>query len=253
MGKIISFANQKGGVGKTTSTYNVGVMLAKRGYKTLIIDFDSQASLTISANLEPFEQELSIVSVMKKGGAKAEGCIYPLQENLHIITSRLELAMLELEMIGRSMREMILSRAIEPIKDNYDFILIDCPPQLSILTINALACSDNVIIPVKTDYLSYRGLELIQETIREVQSEINPNLIESGVIATLFEMRLKDDNDILNALKESYNVIAVVKKLAIARKGIYDGLSVSDLSPENDIAKEYSKVCDYIISLKAGQ
>jgi len=247
MGKVISFANQKGGVAKTTSTYNVGVSLSRKGKKILIIDLDSQASLTISAGLEPFEYEKSIVSVMNKEGLKIAECVCKLNEKLDIVTSRLELAQLEIEMIGRPMREMILQRAIEPVKKDYDYILIDCPPQLSILTINALACSDYVIVPVKTDYLAYRGVELLQETIEEIQSIINPRLEVLGVIATLYEMRIKDDKEILQALRDKYNVIAVVKKLAIAKKGIYDGLAVSEQSPDNDIAREYDKVCNYII------
>jgi chromosome partitioning protein len=251
MGKVISFANQKGGVAKTTSTYNVGVSLAKRGKKTLLIDLDSQASLTISAGLEPFEYEKSIAAILRKDGLIMSGCVLQLQENLHIVTSRLELAQLEIEMIGRSMREMILQRAIEPVKGDYDYILIDCPPQLGILTINALACSDYVLIPVKTDYLAYRGVELLEGTIREVQGIINPNLEILGVVATLYEKRVKDDNDILRALQEKYNVIAVIKKMAIAKKGIYDGLSVSEQKPENDVAKEYDKVCEYVI-MKGG-
>ena len=247
MGKIISFANQKGGVAKTTSTYNIGVSLARRGKRTLIIDLDSQASLTISAGLEPFENECSIVAVLHKFGEKIENCCHKLNDNLYIVTSRLELAQLEIEMIGRSMREMILKRAIEPIVGEFDYILIDCPPQLSILTINALACSDYVIIPVKTDYLAYRGVELLQESIIDIKDIINPSLEVLGIIATLYEMRVKDDNEILQALREKYNVIAVVKKLAIAKKGVYDGRAVMEQSPENDIAKEYDNVCSYII------
>jgi chromosome partitioning protein len=247
MGKVISFANQKGGVAKTTSVYNVGVSLARRGKKTLIVDFDSQASLTISAGLEPFEYDKSIVAVLQKEGMPMSDCAQQLQDNLHIITSRLELAQLEIEMIGRFSREMILQRAVEPIKGNYDYILIDCPPQLSILTINALACSDYVLIPCKTDYLSYRGVELLQNTISETQGIVNPKLEVLGVVATLYEKRVKDDNDILQALRDKYNVIAVVKKMAIVKKGIYDGLSVSEQKPNNDVAREYDKVSDYVI------
>jgi chromosome partitioning protein len=248
MGVVIAFANQKGGVAKTTSTYNVGVSLARRGKKTLIIDFDSQASLTISAGLEPYDIEKSIVTVLEKEGVPIAGCTQKLQNNLYIVTSRLELSRLEVLMIGRSMRETILKRAVEPIRGEYDYILIDCPPQLSILTINALACCDYVIVPVKTDYLAYRGVELLQETIGEIQSIINPRLEVLGVIATMYEMRIKDDNEILKALQSKYNVIAVVKKLAIAKKGIYEGRAVSEQSPDNDIAREYDKVCEYIIT-----
>lgn len=253
MGKIIAFANQKGGVAKTTSTYNVGVSLAQKGKKTLIVDLDSQASLTISAGLEPFEYEKTIVTVLMKEGTPITECTQPLQENLTICTSRLELAQLEMEMIGRSMRETILKRALETIKGEYDFILIDCPPQLSILTINALACCDYVIIPVKTDYLAYRGVELLMASISDTKDLINPSLSVLGVIATLFETRVKDDNEILQLLQEKYNVIGVVKKMAIAKKGVYDGRSVSEQSPKNEVAKEYDKVSNYIIEKGGNQ
>lgn len=247
MGAVVSFANQKGGVGKTTSTYNVGVTLSRRGFKVLLIDLDSQASLTISAGLEPFEHDKSIVAVMGKDGLMVADCTLPLQDNLFIVTSRLELAQLEIEMIGRQMREMILQRALDPVKNDYDYILIDCPPQLSILTINALACSDYVIVPVKTDYLAYRGLELLQGTIEEIQSLMNPRLEVMGVIATLYEMNLRHDNEILQALQNKYNVLAVVKKRAIAKNGVYDGRTVADQSPDSDIAKAYDEVCRFII------
>jgi len=253
MGKIIAFANQKGGVAKTTSTYNVGVSLAQKGKKTLIIDLDSQASLTISAGLEPFEHEKTIVTVLEKEGTPITECTKPLQDNLSICTSRLELAQLEMEMIGRSMRETILKRALEKIKGKYDFILIDCPPQLSILTINALACCDYVVIPVKTDYLAYRGVELLMESISDTKELINPSLSVLGVIATLFEMRVKDDNEILQALQDKYHVIGVVKKMAIAKKGVYEGRSVSEQAPKNEVATEYDKISDYIIEKGGNQ
>ena len=203
--------------------------------------------MTISAGLEPFDYDKTIVTVLKKEGVSINDCLNSLQENLYICTSRLELAQLEMEMIGRSMRETILKRAIEPIRSDYDFILIDCPPQLSILTINALACSDYVVIPVKTDYLAYRGVELLMESISEVKQLINPKLSVMGVVATMFEMRVNDDKEILQALQEKYTVIGIVKKLAIAKKGVYDGRSVGEQSPKNDVATEYDKVSEFII------
>lgn len=247
MGIIVAFANQKGGVAKTTSTHNIGVALAKRGNKTLIIDLDSQASLTISTGLEPYDYEHSIVTAMQRTGEPVEKCINELQENLHIVTSRIELAQLEMEMLSRASREMILGRALEPIKNDYDYILIDCPPQLSILTINGLSCADHVIIPVKTDYLAYRGLEQLHSTIQEVQEYINPNLSIMGVIATIFDKRLNDDKEILSELENKYNVIGVIKNMAIAKKGIYSGKSVMEQEPNNYIATEYKKISEYII------
>jgi chromosome partitioning protein len=245
---IIALANQKGGVAKTTSTHNIGVALSEKGKKVLLVDLDSQASLTISAGVEPLEIENNIASILSKNGEPVKECIHQLKNNLHIITSIIDLASLEIEMLSRASREKILDRALEPIKDLYDYILIDCPPQLSILTINALSCADGVIIPVKTDYLAYRGLSQLQDTINEVHELINPKLKVMGVIATMYEQRVKDDTEILRLLEKEYNVIGVVKKLAVAKKGIYDGLSVVEQFPENDISREYKAVADMIIN-----
>lgn len=247
MATVISFANQKGGVAKTTSTFNVATSLAARGCRVLMIDLDSQASLTISAGLEPFDYEDTIVTVLKKERNDIKTSIVSLALNLDIVTSRLELAQLEMELIGRSMRETILRRALEPVRDQYDYILIDCPPQLAILTINALACSDAVIVPVKTDYLAYRGVELLMETIEGIKTLINPNLEVMGLIATMYEKRINDDRDILAMLQEKYNVFGVIKKSVVAKKGVYEGLSVSQSAPKTDVAVEYDKIADYII------
>lgn len=248
MGKIIALANQKGGVAKTTSTYNLGASLSEKGKKVLMVDFDSQASLTISTGLEPFDYDKNIVSIMQKSGKSVKECIYELKENLHIITSSIELAQMEMELLSRASREKILDRALEPVKKEYDYILIDCPPQLSILTINALSCADFVIIPVKTDYLAYRGIEQLMDTVNEIKDLINTKLEVLGVIATMFEKRVKDDNEILREIEKNYNVIGVVKKLAIAKRGIYDGLSVVEQVPTSEIAMEYNRISDIIIN-----
>lgn len=247
MATVISFANQKGGVAKTTSTFNVATSLAARGYRVLMIDLDPQASLTICAGLEPFDYENTIVTVLKKERNRIEDSIVSLTLNMDIVTSRLELAQQEMELIGRSMRETILRRALAPIRDKYDYILVDCPPQLSILTINALACSDRVIVPVKTDYLAYRGVELLMETVEGIRALINPDLKVMGVIATMFEKRSNDDKDILAALQEQYTVLGVIKKSVAVKKGVYDGLSVAQSAPKNEAAAGYDNVVDYII------
>lgn len=248
MTKIIALANQKGGVAKTTSTHNIGVALAKKGKRVLLLDLDSQASLTISVGIEPLEVEKNIINVLDKGKCDINECVQQVSENLYIITSTIDLASLEMEVLSRASREKILDRALEPIKNEYDFILIDCPPQLSILTINALSCADGVIIPTKTDYLSYRGIELLMDTISEIKELINPRLEVLGTIATLYNMRSNDDKDILNGLKDNYNVMGVVKMLVSAKKGIYDGLSVVEREPNNDISIEYITIADMLIS-----
>ena len=242
---IISVANQKGGVAKTTSVFNIGVELASRGKKVLMIDFDAQASLTICAGLEPYEHKKNIVSVIRDGIDVSE-CVVQLKDNLYIVTSDIALAAQEMALVVRTMRELVLQKSLSNIKDMYDYILIDCPPQLSILTINALSASDRLIVPCKTDYLSYRGLEQLQDTIDVIKNEVNGKLKVLGIIATLYEQRVKDDRDVLEFLGEKGNIIAVVKKLAIAKKGIYSGMAVVEQDAKNEIALAYKKVCDMI-------
>lgn len=246
--KVIAIANQKGGVAKTTTTHNLGAALAAAGKKVLLIDLDSQASLTISVGLEPLEVKRTIVDVLKKDGTPIQESIQQLTEQLHIVTSIIDLAPMEMEMLSRASREKILDRALKPVREIYDFILIDCPPQLSILTINALSCANGVLIPVKTDYLAYRGLTQLQDSIQEIQELINPGLQVMGVIATLYDTRVTDDREILALLKKEYNLVGVVKRLAVAKKGIYDGRAAVEQAPGSEIAKEYMTIADMIIS-----
>ena len=248
--KVIAIANQKGGVAKTTTTHNLGAALASAGKKVLLIDLDSQASLTISVGLEPLEVEKTIVDVLKKDGVAIEECIRQLREGLHIVTSIIDLAPMEMELLSRASREKILDRALKRVRDAYDYILIDCPPQLSILTINALSCADGVLIPVKTDYLAYRGLTQLQDSIKEIQELINPGLQVIGVLATLYDTRVSDDREILGLLKDEYNLLGIIKRLAVAKKGIYDGLAVVEQAPNSGLAAEYRAVAQIIISGK---
>lgn len=248
--EVIAIANQKGGVAKTTTTHNLGAALAEKGKKVLLIDLDSQASLTISLGIEPLEIKRTVVDILKKKSVSIKECIYKVHTNLDIVTSIIDLASMEVEMLSRASREKILDRAITPIKNEYDYILIDCPPQLSILTINALSCADGVIIPVKTDYLAYRGLTQLNDSISEIKDLINDKLKIYGIIATFYETRVKDDKEILEMLKKEYNLIGIIKKQVAAKKGIYDGMAAVQAVPESDISKEYVKIADMIIKGK---
>jgi len=250
MAKIIAFTNQKGGVGKTTSTFNVGVTLANGGNKTLIIDFDPQASLTICAGLDPYEIGTTVAESLRKQSRPMGECIVTLRDNLDIAPAREELADVEsYDMATRSRREGILGKAVESIRSNYEYILIDCPPSLGLLTVNALSCADHVIIPVATKYLAYKGLVRLNETIDDVKSEINPELDMVGVIATLYNMRENDDKDVLEVLSEEYNVLSIVKRLTSAATSIYEGKAVLETDPNSEIAKAYNEVAHKLKAL----
>lgn len=245
---IIAFANQKGGVGKTTSTYNIGIALARAGKKTLIIDFDSQASLSIYAGAVPYELDCTVFDALqRKNALPFDRCLLQLRDNLWLAPACQKLALLEVDMIGRTAHETILRRALEPIRHKFDFILIDCPPQLSFLTVNALSCADYVLIPCKTDHLAYCGLELLMDTVQDIQDLISPELQIMGVAATMYDQRVKSDREILQKLQDNFTVVGVVKQLASVKRGVSDSRAVTELDKDDEAAASYRAITDYII------
>ncbi len=250
MARIITIANQKGGVTKTTTTFNIAAALAMQGKRTLMVDMDSQASLTISAGIEPLDCDKTICDVLDKIFAPTKECILAVEhvENLFIIPSIIDLAVLEIEMLSRPAREKILARALTQVANDFDFIIIDSPPQLSILTMNSLSAADEIIIPVKTDYLAYRGLTQLNDTIDDMKEYVNPNIRVVGVIASLFEPGVTHDKEILEKLKAEYTVIGVIRKAAVAKKGVYDGIPVVKLNASSVIAHEYKAIAEMVIS-----
>ena len=135
---------------------------------------------------------------------------------------------------------------LSTINDKYDYIIIDCPPQLSMLTLNALSTADYILVPCKTDYMAYRGLENLMNTVKDVQELINPNLKMMGVIATLYDGRIKDDQAVLSLLEDNYEVLSIIKLLAAAKKGVYEGIATVDKYPDSHVAIAYTKLADVI-------
>jgi len=245
MGLVISIANQKGGVGKTTSVFNLGVTLAERGFKTLMIDLDPYASLTQIAGLYPYAYANCIVSALR--GLPVTDCIQQnIRENADIVTSRFELEGDRLKMFNMRFGEFFLRNAIEPIRNRYDYILIDCPSEFSVLNVNALTASDYVIMTVKTDYLSYCAVKNCNKLIMDAQKS-NPTLRKLGIIATLYSKSAKTHNEILELMQIEYNVFAVVRDLVVVDKGTINGLAAFELEPNSDVSKAYNVATDHII------
>lgn len=199
MAKIISLLNHKGGVGKTTSSINIGAGLAQLGKRTLLIDLDPQASLTISLGIP--RQPVTIYEAFRGEGEPAP---YAAKTNLDVITSRLELSGAETELLNEAGREYILAELLEPLRDDYEFIVIDCPPSLGLLTLNALTASDFVYIPMQTEFLALQGLAKIKQVIDKVRFRLNKTLEIGGVIATMYDSRKILNRDVLDMIKKYF-------------------------------------------------
>lgn len=189
MGKIIAFSNQKGGVGKTTTCVNLSAYLATKGYKVLIVDLDPQGNATTGLGLAKSEIKNSIYNVMIDDMAFAEAIAPTCVDNLDILPSSIDLAGAEVELVYVKNREHVLKKVLENAKEHYDFITIDCPPSLGLLTINALAGADTVIIPIQSEYYALEGLSQLMNTIRLVVKHLNPSLKIEGVVLTMNDNR----------------------------------------------------------------
>lgn len=189
MGRIIAVANQKGGVGKTTTAINLSAALAEKGKKVLLIDIDPQGNATSGVGVDKNQVENTVYDLIL-GEISIQSCIeYTEFENLHLIPSNVDLAAAEIELIGISEKEFIIKREVEKIRDRYDFILIDCPPSLNLLTINAMTTADTVLVPIQCEYYALEGLSQLIHTINLVKERLNPYLDIEGIVFTMFDAR----------------------------------------------------------------
>ncbi|MEW5814591.1 MAG: AAA family ATPase [Spirochaetota bacterium] len=196
MGKTVVFANQKGGVGKTTTAVNLGAFLAEMGKKVLLIDFDPQANL--SSSIGANKNSHGIYEVLS-GKIKIKDVIQPTTvQNMNIIPSNINLTGASIELIDMADREFYLKKAVEEVKTEWDYLFIDCPPSLGILTLNGLTAADYVIIPLQCEYFALEGLSLLLQTIRSVQKELNPQLKIGGILFTMFDSRTRLANEVVH-------------------------------------------------------
>ena len=251
MAQVLAFANQKGGVAKTTSTVNLGAALVEMGKRVLAVDMDPQGNLTMSQGIDPENLEKSLFDVLVHRLPIEDVIVH---SELDVATSTIDLAGAEMALSSQIGRERALEKALKPIQERYDYILIDTPPSLGLLTINALAASDGVIVPVQCEYLSLRGLLQLERTLEMIRENINPRVKIQGILATLFDARTLHGREAIEILKENFGPLVfktVVRKTIKFAEAPVQGSSVLKYDPRGKGAEAYRSLAREVLNGKS--
>lgn len=257
MGKIIAVANQKGGVGKTTTCVNLGIGLVREGKRVLLVEADAQGSMAVSLGIqEPDELDVTLVNLMEKiindeDVEPGEGILHH-EEGVDFIPANIELAGLETSLVNVMSREQVMRLYLDGIRDSYDYILIDCMPSLGMITINAFACADSILIPVQAAYLPAKGLQQLIKTIGKVRRQINPKLMIEGILLTMVDARTNYAKDITALLVENYGSKVRIFENSIpisvrAAEISAEGVSIYEHDPKGKVAAAYQSLTEEVL------
>lgn len=251
MGKTIAIANQKGGVGKTTTSINLSASLAAKGKKVLVIDTDPQGNTTSGFGVEKNDLENTVYELMLSECSIKECILNDVIDGVSIIPSNVNLAAAEIELIGVDRKEYILKREVEWIKDNYDYIIIDCPPSLSMLTINAMTTADTVLVPIQCEYYALEGLSQLIHTINLVKERLNPDLDIEGVVFTMYDSRTNLSMQVVENVKSNLSQkvfkTLIPRNIRLAEAPSY-GMPINAYDPKSAGAEAYMQLAEEVIN-----
>ncbi|MFI5955905.1 ParA family protein [Cryptosporangium sp. NPDC051539] len=203
--RIIALCNQKGGVGKTTSTINLGAALAECDQRVLLVDFDPQGALSVGLGVNAYDLELTVYNLLMQSGIRTEDVLVKTNvTGLDLLPSNIDLSAAEVQLVSEVAREQTLERALRQVRDDYDYILIDCQPSLGLLTVNALTAAHGVIVPLECEFFSLRGLAMLIDTIDKVKDRLNPDLELDGILATMYDSRTVHSRQVLSRVVEAF-------------------------------------------------
>ncbi|MCR5723034.1 MAG: AAA family ATPase [Lachnospiraceae bacterium] len=250
MGRVIAIANQKGGVGKTTTSINLSAALAEKGKKVLVIDTDPQGNTTSGFGIEKNELENTIYELLL-GECSVQDCVIKdAYEGVAVIPSNVNLAAVEIELIDTDRREFILKKEIDWVRDDYDFVIIDCPPSLSMLTVNAMTAADSVLVPIQCEYYALEGLSQLIHTVNLVKERLNPELDMEGVVFTMYDARtnlsLQVVENVKSVLKQKIFDTVIPRNVRLAEAPSY-GMPINKYDPKSAGAESYAALAEEVI------
>ncbi len=203
--RIVAMCNQKGGVGKTTTTINLGAALAEYGRRVLLVDFDPQGAASVGVGVNPHELELSVYNLLMERGVELSDVVQSTAiDGLDVVPANIDLSAAEVQLVGEVARESVLSRALRPALDDYDVVLVDCQPSLGLLTVNALTAAHGVLIPLECEFFALRGVALLIETIEKVRDRLNPALEIDGILPTMYDSRTLHSREVVARVHEAF-------------------------------------------------